>query len=133
MRNLKNRMGKETNIVHKELSYAVVGCAQRVHTVLGPGFPESVYQKALSRELAKAKIPFQSQAQFEVAYDGILCGQFRVDMYVDEKIIVELKAVDTIWKGHESQVLAYLKATGAGLGMLINFGEPSLVFKRFVN
>ncbi len=126
-------MGKETKIIHKELSYSVIGCAQRVHTALGSGFPESVYEKALSRELVKAKIPFQSQAQFEVAYDGILCGQFRVDMYVDEKIVVELKAADGLCKGHESQILAYLKATGADLGMLINFGEPSLVFKRFVN
>ena len=126
-------MGKETKIIHKELSYAVIGCAHRVHTVLGPGFPESVYERALSRELVKAKIPFQVQAKFEVVYDEVLCGQFRADMYIDEKIVVELKAVDSLCKGHESQILAYLKAAGAELGILINFGEPSLVFKRFVN
>ena len=126
-------MPEGIKIIHKELSYAVVGCAQRVHTVLGPGFPESVYERALSRELVKAGIPFQVQAGFEVVYDEVQCGQFRVDMYIDEKIVLELKAVDSLCKGHESQILAYLKATEADLGILINFGEPSLVFKRFVN
>jgi GxxExxY protein len=119
-------------IVHKELSYAVVGCAQRVHTALGPGFPEAVYQRALSHELAKAGIPFQAQARFEVAYDGCPCGEFRVDMYVDEKIVLELKAADGLCKQHEAQSLAYLKATGARLAILINFGEQSLNFRRFV-
>ncbi len=126
-------MEREAKIIHKELSYSVIGCAQRVHTVLGPGFPESVYQKALGRELVKTQIPFESQARLEVAYDGFLCGQFRVDMFIDKKIIVELKAVEALCKGHEAQILAYLKATGANLGLLINFGEASLKFKRFVN
>ena len=119
-------------IVHKELSYAVVGCAQRVHTGLGPGFPEALYHRALSHEPAKAGIPFQSQARFEVAYDGALCGELRVDRYVDEKIILEVKAVEAPCRQHEAQVLAYLKATGAHLAMLINFGEQSLNVRRFV-
>ena len=61
----------QTIILHKQLSYTVVGCAQRVHTALGPGFPESVYQKALGHELVNAKIPFQAQAGFEATYDGV--------------------------------------------------------------
>lgn len=120
-------------VVYKELSYAVVGCAQRVHAALGPGFPESVYHRALAHELAKAKIPFQSEAGFEVAYDGVVCGEFRADMYVDGKIILELKATEALSRVHEAQVLAYLKATGARLGLLMNFGERSLMVKRFVN
>lgn len=120
-------------IIHKELSYAVVGCAQRVHAELGPGFPESVYQRALSHELAKAGIPFQSQARFEVSYDRVLCGEFRVDFHVDEKIILEIKAAEAVCREHEAQVLAYLKATGAELAILLNFGEPSLRVKRFVS
>jgi len=120
-------------ILYKELSYALVGCAQRVHSELGPGFPEKVYDKALAHELAKTRIAFQAQARFEVSYDGIACGEFRVDFYVDGKIIVEIKAAEAICKQHEAQVLAYLKASGAHLAILLNFGEASLRVKRFVS
>ena len=120
-------------IVYKDLSYRVVGCAQRVHRELGPGFPESVYQKALAHELAKAKVPFQSQAGFEVAYDGVLCGEFRTDFFVDEKIIVEIKAAESLCPEHVAQLLAYLKASGMELGLLMNFGEVSLTVQRLAN
>lgn len=116
-------------IVHKELSYDVVGCAQRVHTALGPGFPEAVYQNALCHEIEKAGIPFHPQAGFEVSYDGVLCGRFRVDVLVDGKIILELKAVESLCKQHEAQTLAYLRASGVNLAMLMNFGEPRLAVK----
>jgi len=119
-------------LVEGKLSYEVVGCAQRVHAVLGPGFPEGVYQRALCHELAKARIPFQSQPRFEVSYDGVICGEFRADIYVEEKIVLELKAAESICKEHEAQALAYLKASGARLAILINFGEVSLKTKRFV-
>ncbi|MHC4715612.1 MAG: GxxExxY protein [Planctomycetota bacterium] len=119
-------------IVEKKLSYDVVGCAQRVHSALGPGFPEAVYQRALCRELVKARIPFESQPVFEVAYDGSVCGTFRVDVFVQEKIILELKAVEALCRQHEAQALAYLKASGAKVAILMNFGEASLKVKRFV-
>ena len=119
-------------IVHKELSYAVVGCAQRVHAALGPGFPESIYHKALAHELAKAKIPFQSEARFEVAYDGVVLGEFRVDLFVDGKIVLEVKAAESLCKQHEAQTLAYLKASRTELAILMNFGEASLNVRRFV-
>jgi len=119
-------------IVHKELSYAVVGCAQRVHAALGPGFPESIYHKALAHELTKAKIPFESQARFEVAYDGVALGEFRVDLFEDGKIVVEVKAAESLCKQHEAQTLAYLKASRTELAILMNFGEASLNVRRFV-
>jgi len=122
-----------TAIVHTELSYRVVGCAQRVHAELGPGFPEAVYQKALGHELAKSQIPFQSQARFEVAYDGVLCGEFRVDVDVDDKVIIEIKAVETLCREHVAQLLAYLKASGRELGLFMNFGEASLRVQRLAN
>jgi len=120
-------------ILYKDLSYAIVGCAQRVHTELGPGFPEAVYRKALCRELAETRIPFQAEAQFEVAYKRLTCGQFKVDVFVDGKIILELKAVDALCQDHEAQLLAYLKASGAKLGMLLNFGQTRLKVKRLAN
>jgi len=118
-------------LVKEKLSYEVVGCAQRVHAALGPGFPENVYQRALCHELAKARIPFESQARFEVAYDGAVCGEFRADVFVEERIILELQAVEAICQQHEAQTLAYLKASGASVAILMNFGEVSLRTKRF--
>ena len=120
------------NLLHEKLSFAVIGCAQKVHRSLGPGFPESVYQKALGYELQEADIPFQVEAQFEVEYEDMVCGRFRVDFFVDHRIILELKALDSLCKQHEAQLLAYLKATGCKVGLLLNFGEASLRQRRFI-
>ena len=125
-------MKASSNLIHGNLSFTVIGCAQKVHRSLGPGFPESVYQKALAYELMEAGIPFQAEAQFEVAYEDMICGQFRVDFLVDHRIILELKALDSLCKQHEAQVLAYLKATGCKVGLLFNFGEASLKQRRFI-
>jgi GxxExxY protein len=120
-------------IIHKELSYQVVGCAQKVHSALGPGLPEAVYKKALCHELAKASIPFEEEAEFQVLYDGYLCGKFRVDILVDKKIVLELKAADAICDQYEKQALTYLKASGLQLAILMNFGEERLNSKRFAH
>ena len=127
-----NGLEEATKLLHEDLSYAVIGSAQCVHRLLGPGFPERVYHRALTFELANRKIPFQSEAKFEVAYETLVCGEFRVDVLVDSEIILELKAVDAFCKQHEAQLLAYLKATGCKVGLLLNFGEPSLKTRRFV-
>ena len=100
------------NLLYKDLSYAVVGCAQRVHSILGMGFPESVYQKALCHELTKAEIPFSVETALDVTYDGVVCGKFRVDILVDNKIILELKAVKRFNGSMEAQIINYLKISG---------------------
>jgi len=133
MRTEDNKRSAGGALVHEDLSYEIIGCAQRVHAALGPGFPETVYHKALAHELIKAKIPFQSQAEFEVAYDSVVCGRFRADLFVKDRIILELKAVEALCKEHEAQALAYLKATGCRVALLLNFGEKSLTVRRFVN
>ncbi len=120
-------------LIHSELSYAVIGCAQKVHSALGPGFPEAVYHRALCQALMMSKIAFESQKEFEVYYENVLCGKFKADLFVDGTMIVEIKAVDRLCDAHEAQVLAYLKASGARVALLINFGEKSLVFKRYVH
>lgn len=117
-------------MVHRELAYAVVGAAMEVHRELGPGFLESIYQGAMETELALRRIPFQAQKSTAVEYKGVHVGTHILDLVVDEKIIVELKAATDLTPVNESQVLSYLKATRLGLGLLINFGRPSLQTKR---
>ena len=131
----KNSKSPETEndqIVYRRLSYEIVGCAQRVHTTLGLGFPESVYQRALCRELLKQKIPFTSEVPFEVYYEDAIAGKFRVDIFVDDRVVLELKAVSDLCDDHISQAYAYLKASGAKLAVLINFGKRRLQTKRIV-
>jgi GxxExxY protein len=121
-----------SRIVHEKLSYAVIGCARRVHSALGPGFPENVYHRALCRELNRAEIPFVSEPSFEVVYAGEVCGRFKVDLLVDSRIVLELKAASDICDDHVSQCFAYLKATGSDAAILINFGQRRLQTKRLV-
>jgi len=117
---------------HGDLTYAIIGCCQRVHSALGPGFPESVYHKALCHELMLAKMPFESEKAFEVHYREACCGLFRVDLVVDERVVVEIKALNRLNGDHMSQVLSYLKASGLHVGLLVNFGQRSLETKRVV-
>ena len=139
--NMKNTFAENTDIavklmtpiLHKELSYRIVGCAQRVHSVLGPGFPEQVYHRALCLELTKEKIPFASEVEYGVVYEGVSCGTFRADIVVDGKIILEPKAIEMIVAVHAAQVLSYLKASGLSLGILMNFSDTRLQTKRIVS
>lgn len=121
-----------TEIKHRELSFRIVGCAMRVHEALGPGFPEAIYHRALVHELLKARIPFESQKSIEVYYDNALCGEFRLDLLVDNSIVIELKALDRIVDDHVSQALSYLKATKLDLAIIMNFGRKTLDAKRVV-
>lgn len=101
-----------------------------VHSILGPGFTETVYQTALERELTLRRIPFVAQKRIQVCYKDVLVADYYLDLVVDDKIDVELKAVDQLAPVHVSQVLSYLKASGLKLGLLINFGEARLRFQR---
>jgi len=104
---------------------AVVDAAYRVHSVLGPGLLESVYEVCLCHELRKRKIPFQSQRVLPVIYDGVtLDAGLRLDVLVDDCLVVELKAAEKILPIHEAQLLTYLKLTDKRLGLLINFNVP---------
>ena len=117
------------------LAYAIIGAALEVHKALGPGFLESVYEEALCVELELRGIPFVRQAAVSVAYKGRLVGEGKVDLLVDDAIVVELKAVEALASIHDAQVISYLKATGYHLGLLINFNARVLKdgLKRLVN
>jgi len=108
------------------LTEAVIGAAIEVHRNLGPGFLESFYEEALCLELAARGIPFVRQAAFPVLYKGTPIGETRVDMLVDDRVLVELKATASYASIHLAQVLSYLSATGLTLGLLINFNVLSL-------
>ncbi len=102
----------------------------KVHSVLGPGFLESIYANALSHELRKAGLKVECQKPIAVKYDGVLMGEFSADKLVEDKVMVEEKAVQTLALAHEVQLVNYLTATGIGIGLLLNFGGPRLEYKR---
>jgi GxxExxY protein len=112
------------------LTEKIIGCAMQVHRVLGPGFLESVYEKALAHELHKAGLNVTCQHPIQVTYDGVIVGDFYADMVVEGRVIVENKAVQALGKTHEVQLVNYLTATGVEIGLLLNFGATSLEFKR---
>lgn len=99
----------------------VIGAAIEVHRVLGPGYTENVYQAALEIELEHREIPFRRQVGFELLYRGKPIGEGRLDLLVDECLIVELKAVEALCAVHTAQAIAYLKSTGHELALLLNF------------
>lgn len=119
-----------TEILYKELSYEIVGAAMEVHKTLGSGFLESIYHKALAYELLQRGIQFEAEKLIQVYYKGQLLGDFKADMIVDNKIILELKSVSAIIPAHESQAMNYLAATGFELAIILNFGSQSFQQKR---
>ena len=113
-----------------ELSGRVIGAAMTVHSMLGPGFTEAVYQNALAIEMALAGISFEREVKLEVHYRGELVGHYRADLLVGGRLILELKAVQTILPEHEVQVVNYLAATNLDTALLLNFGTRSLQVKK---
>jgi GxxExxY protein len=118
-----------------QISNQVIGCALEVHRVLGPGLLESTYEQCLAHELSLAGISFKLQFPLPVKYKGIKldCG-YRIDLFVNDELIVERKSVDQIMGIHRAQLLTYMKLSGAKVGLLINFNVEMLKtgIKRFV-
>jgi GxxExxY protein len=118
---------------YEQLTHDIIGCAMKVHRTLGNGFQEVIYQRALAIEFEKADIPFQREMEMPVLYEGIQIGTRRVDFFVNDIIMLELKAVTQLEDVHLSQAMNYCQAYGLPIGLLINFGAKSLVFKRVYN
>ncbi|MEP6750157.1 MAG: GxxExxY protein [Bacteroidota bacterium] len=121
-------MGKEK--IEDELTFKIIGCAMRVHTVLGNGFQEVIYQRALAIEFGKAGLAFARELEIPIFYDGEEIGTRRVDFLVEQDVMVELKALVAIEDVHLAQGLNYLVAYKLDKGLLINFGGKSLEIKR---
>jgi GxxExxY protein len=122
----------EKDLMHSELTRAVIGAAMEVHSNLGPGFLESVYEAALAIELNLRNVPYERQKAIPVMYKGERAKDFFCDFLVDSKVMVELKAIQIMTEVEEAQVLNYLKVTGLQVGLLVNFGQRSLKYKRLI-
>jgi GxxExxY protein len=114
-------------LLYPELSYDVVGALIEVHRWLGPGQLESIYQRAVEKELALRGIPFEAQVPVPARYKGDDMGELVVDVIVDRAIVLELKAVTCVLPVHRAQLMSYLRATGCRLGLLVNFHVPVMV------
>ncbi len=116
-----------------KLTHEVINCAMEVSNIIGSGFTENIYDKAMQVELGLRNIPFSSQEAFDVFYKEHEVGHFVPDLFVDNRLIVELKAVESIHNKHLAQVLNYLNATDKHLGLILNFGNPKLEIKRVIS
>jgi len=116
--------------IYEDLTESIIGCCYRVHNRLGSGHKESVYQKALSEELSQGGIEHEREVHLKVKYRKKVAGTYRADFVVEGKIILEIKAVSSMPKQYEAQLVHYLKSTGFSLGLLINFGARSVQIRR---
>ena len=118
---------------YDEITYKVIGCAMKVHNVLGNGFQEVIYQRCLAIELEKAEVAFSREVEQIIFYEGMHVGSRRADFVVDEKIMVELKALINLEAVHLAQAKNYVVAYDFPVGLLINFGAVSLQYKKVFN
>lgn len=124
---------KRPDILYPELSYQIVGCAYDVFNEIGPGHPESVYQKSMAIALRSRQISFREQFYHKVEFQGEKVGSGRSDFLIDEKVIVELKKRNNFSHSHIEQLWKYLKASRLKLAIIINFGTDGVKFKRLPN
>jgi GxxExxY protein len=121
------------NYKHAELTGKIIGCAMKVHKALGNGFQEVIYQRALEIEMQMANIGFYREFEMPIFYHDQQIGTRRVDFFVEDLISVELKALAIMDNSHLAQAINYLEVYNLEIGLLINFGEASLNFKRVTN
>ncbi|PWK29302.1 GxxExxY protein [Arcicella aurantiaca] len=118
---------------HENLTHKIIGCAMKVHSTLGSGFQEVIYQRALSIEMERQGLGFARELEMTIFYEGVDIGTRRVDFFVENNIMVELKAISLLDDLHLAQAINYLEAYNLPIGLLINFGSKSLTFKRIYN
>ena len=123
-------MGK---LLYEELSYQIRGALLEVYNTLGPGFREETYKKATLAELRRRKMKVSREVEVRIKFKGEEIDTYRLDIVVDDKVILELKAVDELHPRHRAQLLSYLKASGLRLGFLVNFGSDSIQIIRVIN
>jgi GxxExxY protein len=118
---------------HEELTHKIIGCAMKVHSTLGNGFQEVIYQRALAIEMEKQGLGFKREMEMSIFYEGVDIGTRRVDFFVEDCVMVELKALIKLEDVHLAQAMNYCQAYNLPIGLLINFGSKSLEFKRVYN
>ena len=117
-------------MIYDELTHTIIGCAYKVYKKLGFGFLESVYRRAMVIELRKASLKADEEKPLKVHYDDIIVGNFSVDLFVEDTIVVELKSAQSLLIEHEVQLVNYLKGMKRDIGLLINFGPSGVDIKR---
>ena len=117
---------------YSDITEKIIGCAMKVHSWFGPGFPEIIYQRSLLIELEKAGFKCNAEIERDVYYENALVGKRRLDIIVEENILLELKAIAELDNSCHNKILNYLRVFKIEVGLLLNFGTPSLQFKRFV-
>ncbi|MEA3494421.1 MAG: GxxExxY protein [Bacteroidota bacterium] len=118
---------------HEDLTHKIIGCAMKVHSALGNGFQEVIYQRALAIEFEKQGLAFQREMEMSIYYEGVNIGTRRVDFFVEDNIMVEIKALIQLEDVHLAQAMNYCQAYNLPIGLLINFGSKSMQFKRVYN
>ncbi len=118
---------------YEELTHKIIGCAMKVHATLGNGFQEVIYQRALAIEMEKQGLYFKREMEMSIYYDNHDIGTRRVDFFVEDVIMVELKALIKLEEVHLAQAMNYCQAYNLPIGLLINFGAKSMEFKRVYN
>lgn len=121
------------DLKHHVLTEKIIGCAMKVHRYFGPGFPEVVYKRALIIELHKMSISCKEEVERAILYDGKTIHKRRLDLLVEEVVLIELKALKEVDNAEINQVLTYLRVFNIEVGLLLNFGAPGLFFKRFIH
>lgn len=121
-----------TDLLYADLTYIIRRAIFNVYNSLGFGHKENVYQKSLEKEFKTLDIPYMKEVSLKVSYKGEVVGNYRPDFVVNEKVIIEIKALEFMPKAIESQLLNYLKATGYSLGLLVNFGGTKVIIKRLI-
>ena len=116
--------------MHDALTRSIIACIVKVHRVLGPGFLESVYRRSLVIELRKSGLKVESEKEVTILYEGEEVGRHRLDLVVDDCVILELKTVEDLGRAHYAQVRSYLKATGLQVALLVNFSLERSDFRR---
>jgi len=119
-----------TNIIYGDLSYEIMGAIFEVHKKLGPGFLESVYHKALVEEFSERGMKIEAQKTINLTYKDKKIGVHRLDLVIDDKVVVELKTVERFCMHHKAQLISYLKASGYKLGILVNFSKSKVEYQR---
>ena len=121
------------DLKYRDLTEKIIGCAIKVHRFFGPGFPEIIYQRCLIIELEKLGLKYLNEEERNIYYENISVGKRRLDVLVENKVLIALKALVEIDKACYNKVINYLKVFNTEVGLLLNFGTESLQFKRFIN
>jgi GxxExxY protein len=120
-------------LLYEDLTYKIIGCCMEVHKILGKGFSEVVYKDALVIEFNKNLMPFEREQQYKIDYKGTILPHYYIaDFVLYNKIILEVKAIESLLSGHIKQTLNYLAASNIRIALLVNFGEDSLQYKRII-